>query len=191
MQGQSSRGFLLLGLTVYLFLSTVSPNLLTREDPVGKCDIIVVLGGEQYDRSQRAFDLYSKGYANRILVSGRSEEQLIGKELLRLGVRKEDLVFESDSRSTYENALFSVKHLKKNNTESAIIVTSWYHSRRALKAFQSSTNDIRFISLPTEKSKFFYFNPREVLNTFKEHFKIIYYDFRYHSEIAFPLPKHR
>ncbi len=51
--------------------------------------------------------------------------------------------------TTEENAEFTVKLLRTEKVHEAILVTSWYHSRRALKTFQHFAPEIKFYSRPS------------------------------------------
>ena len=48
-----------------------------------------------------------------------------------------------------ENAEFTIKLLRAEKIHSAILVTSWYHSRRALKTFEHFAPDLKFYSRPS------------------------------------------
>ena len=51
--------------------------------------------------------------------------------------------------TTRENAEFSLKRLRAENVHRVILVTSWYHARRALKTFEHFGPDITFYSRPS------------------------------------------
>jgi uncharacterized SAM-binding protein YcdF (DUF218 family) len=57
---------------------------------------------------------------------------------------------ECGSHTTLENAKFSVPLLRKLGAKRVIIVTSWYHSRRALACFKHFAPEIQFYSRPVE-----------------------------------------
>jgi uncharacterized SAM-binding protein YcdF (DUF218 family) len=58
-------------------------------------------------------------------------------------------VTEGRSRNTHENAECTIAWLRAQRLKSAIIVTSWYHSRRALACFEHDAPDIKFYSRPS------------------------------------------
>lgn len=60
------------------------------------------------------------------------------------GVPKVDIEIECKSRSTKENALFSVLLLRATGARRVLIVTHWYHSRRALASFRKAAPEIDF-----------------------------------------------
>ncbi|HEX7618870.1 MAG TPA: YdcF family protein, partial [Verrucomicrobiae bacterium] len=114
-----------------------------------KADAIVVLGGWVTERPERAAELFKQGEAPKILVSGFgdgvSNEKLLEKE----GVTNAAISLENKSRTTRENAEFSIPLLRQMGAHRVIIVTSWYHSRRALACFEHYAPDITFYSRPS------------------------------------------
>lgn len=135
---------LLLGLAAVLFPRQV----LTVESGPVTADAIVVLGGGVPDRPQRAAELFKAGAAGKIIVSGRGDD-LDYKQLLKQnGVPETAILLEGHSRTTFENASFSTPLLRALGARRVIIVTSWYHSRRALACFQHLAPDLQFYSRP-------------------------------------------
>lgn len=127
-----------------LWLTVIGKSLFVNEvlQPV---DIIIVLSGDDEGyRLRHAFNLYQKGYAKKILLSGGTnlwEEtgiDLMEKYLVKLGVSQEDILSEKESESTVENALFSKKVLEKRGLKSAIVVTSPPHTRRVSVIFKKA-----------------------------------------------------
>ena len=51
--------------------------------------------------------------------------------------------------TTRENALLSIPLLRSHDDTRVIIVTSWYHSRRALNCFRHYAPDLHFYSRPS------------------------------------------
>jgi uncharacterized SAM-binding protein YcdF (DUF218 family) len=114
--------------------------------------VLVVLGGGPDDRPQKAVELLQKGYAPRLLLSGAGEEQFTLARLREAKVPAARLLLETNSTSTYENALRSVEVLRAQKITNAIIVTSWYHSRRALACFHKAAPEIKWQSAPSESN---------------------------------------
>jgi uncharacterized SAM-binding protein YcdF (DUF218 family) len=123
--------------------------LVVRQEPL-KADVIVVLGGDNTERVVKAAALYQSGYAPQILVTGKNEVELFGRRLVDAGVPKEAILYESAATSTFENALFSLPILEQRNVKTVLLVTSWFHSRRATSAFRSNTGKINIVSVPTD-----------------------------------------
>ena len=121
-----------------------------------KFDVAVVLGGiSSYDKAhqQTAFygnserlmnvlPLYKSGQVKKILFAGGSgrldkqnvEALHIEKYLLRLGVQQEDILLDTKSRNTYENAKYAIELLSKN--EKVLLSTSATHMPRSMACFR-------------------------------------------------------
>lgn len=112
-------------------------------------DVIIVLGGGSHERPLRAAQLFREHAAPRIILTGEGDEKINRKLLLEAGVPASDIQIEGKSTTTRENAEFTVKLLRAENIHSAILVTSWYHSRRALKTFEHYAPDLTFYSRPS------------------------------------------
>ena len=125
-------------------------------------DIAIVLGGfANFDvpangclnfnpaanRLTDALLLYKKGLVRKLLITG-GDGAIIGKQsreaaltepfLLALGVRQEDILLESESRNTRENALFSKQLLDSVHIkgEKILLITSAFHMPRSLACFR-------------------------------------------------------
>jgi uncharacterized SAM-binding protein YcdF (DUF218 family) len=124
-------------------------RVLTVDSGPVKADAIVVLGGGWPDRPERAAELFKEGEAPKILVSGFGDCESNEKLLERNGVTNTDIILETKSRTTRENAEFSIPLLRKMGAHRVIIVTAWYHSRRGLACFEHYAPDIKFYSRPS------------------------------------------
>jgi len=136
---------ILLGLTAFFFPQQV----LTVDSGPVKADAIVVLGGGVTERPERAAELFKQREAPEVLVSGKgdcaSNERLLEQE----GVPEKAITLECGSHTTRENAEFSIPLLRQMGAHRVIIVTSWYHSRRALMCFEHYGAGIKFYSRPS------------------------------------------
>lgn len=112
-------------------------------------EVIVILGGDAGDRVFRALELYNAGAAPRILIAGDGDCFLIRDRLVLAGVSTNVITMEPNSGNTKENAEFSIRLLKEQGVRSAIVVTSWYHSRRALACFHKFGGDLEIASFPS------------------------------------------
>jgi len=125
-------------------------NLLVIQQEPCTADFILILGGECKSRVGKAVELYRRGYAPRILVTGRNEDTLIVQRLISAGVPKSAILVEPAAESTFENAAFTLPILKERNARKVLLVTSWYHSRRASTVFNDPSAKIEFFSIPTD-----------------------------------------
>jgi len=126
-----------------------STGLLRLEDPPATADLIVVLGGEIVCRPARALELYQQGCATNVLMTGYGDCESVRLLLAGKGVPADAIQMECASRTTRENAMFTVPLLRAQHAKRVVLVTSWFHSRRALYCFRHFAPEIEFVSLPT------------------------------------------
>ena len=141
-------------LVVFLALSPVlalffSPSLLWVEGPRQNADALVVLGGDILHRAPRTLELYRAGLAPRVIISGYGDCAEVRRYLVGKGVPAAAIETECESHTTRENAQFTIPQLRRLGAKRVIIVTSWFHSRRALHCFQHYAPEMQFVSLPT------------------------------------------
>ncbi len=137
-------------------------------DLQGNFDLAVVLGGTAdanrepkdrlffhksgADRITHALNLYHAGKVKKILFTGGNSQVFEDPErdntpiydfYVMCGVAPEDIIIESSSRNTHENALF-VKDLVANNSKSGkvILITSAFHMRRSEGCFKKVGIDV-------------------------------------------------
>jgi len=144
-------------------------------------EVMVVLGGETIHRPARALELYQQGAAPRILITGAGDCQEVRIALAGKGVPPAALQIECDSHTTEQNARFSIPLLHALGARRVIVVTSWFHSRRALKCFRHQAPDIEFVSRPTmaDLPKSHWPNKYERGWVLTEYAKLLYYWLRY------------
>jgi uncharacterized SAM-binding protein YcdF (DUF218 family) len=140
--------FLLLLLLVAVALVFPGPFLTVDSGPV-KADVLVLLGGGSHERSERAAELFKEHAAPRIIVSGYGDCEINRHLLVAVGVPASVIAVENKSKTTRENAQFTVRLLREQQLKRVILVTSWYHSRRALACFRHDAPDIKFYSRPS------------------------------------------
>lgn len=123
-------------------------------------DAVIVLGGysswnerqkvlsfsESSDRFIKALHLYHSGRAEKILLTGGSglilkpeekESKYVKDLLLDMHVDSNDILIETESRNTYENAIYSAELLnaERGKNGNYILITSAFHMRRAKACF--------------------------------------------------------
>ncbi len=118
-------------------------------------DLILVLAGDFYGpRVIKGAELASQGYAARVLISGssyqgRPEGEFAIAFLARQGYRTDLLEsFGHHAHSTIDEAFALRPELEHRRAKRIILVTSGFHSRRALIVFQLVCPGIDFISVP-------------------------------------------
>jgi uncharacterized SAM-binding protein YcdF (DUF218 family) len=136
---------LLIGAVVYFY----PEKFLTVESGPVTADVIIVIGGGSHERPLRAADLFRQHAAPRIIITGEGDDEINRQILTANGVPARAIEVENKSTTTRENAEFTGRLLRAENVRSAILVTSWYHARRAEKTFAHSVPEMRFYSRPS------------------------------------------
>jgi uncharacterized SAM-binding protein YcdF (DUF218 family) len=116
-------------------------------------DVIVVLGGDWRGRADHAAALFRAGLAPRILASGAGDCREMRRKMIEDGVPLKAIAVECASRSTIQNAAISAPILAAIGARSALLVTSWFHTRRALASFQKEIPEIRWASAPVARNE--------------------------------------
>jgi len=133
------------GLTAYFY----PEKILCVDSGKVTADVIVVLGGGSHERPLRAAELYKAHAAPRILLTGSGDDEINRQILLQAGVPARVIEVERQSETTSENARFSILRLRAEKVHSVILVTSWYHSRRAQKTFEHYGPELKIYSRPS------------------------------------------
>lgn len=147
--------------------------------PLEHADAIVVLGGESGQRVIGAAELYHQGVAPKVFVTGSGDGGIIARRLGMAGVP--DVAYEGRSRSTYENAVMTREALEPWRPRSIMLVTSWFHSRRALAVFRDVWPEVTFGMHPVQAGTTFSgrFRIYEMGYIFSEYLKAFWYMLRY------------
>jgi uncharacterized SAM-binding protein YcdF (DUF218 family) len=135
----------LLGLAAWFY----PEKFLTVDTGPVTADVIIVIGGGQHERALRAAQLYQQHAAPRIIVTGAGDDLINRRLLIANGVPARVIELERKSTTTRENAVFTGNLLRAENVGSAILVTSWYHARRAEKTFAHFVPGVTFYSRPS------------------------------------------
>lgn len=195
--------FLLLAL---LWLGAwLSARWLIVRAPLDQADAIVVLSGSSTltERVQHAARLYSQERSQKILLTTDNQQgswsaaeqrnpyfdEIAVKELSRLGVPSQNIeVVRPPVNSTWDEALLIRQYSKTHNLRSILIVTSSYHSRRALwtfrTLFQGSNTQVGLdpveTGMQTPPPGTWWLHARGWQLVLVEYLKLIYYLFRGH-----------
>ncbi len=145
-------------------------------DTLPRADVAIVLGGVSdqsqplnpytdlrsgADRILHAARLLKAGKVERILVSSgqpvsqldsRSEANVIAGFLREFGVDDADMVLESESRNTRENAVNTLAVMREKGFSSALLVTSALHMPRAAAVFRKAGVSFTPVSIDTLSS---------------------------------------
>ncbi|MGO4126574.1 YdcF family protein [Inquilinus sp. YAF38] len=159
----------------------VSEPLLVVRTALGPADVIVVLGGDGPARAWQAAGLYRQGAAPKVLVTGFGDCENIRRYMMDQGVPGDVIQIECAARSTWENAVFSAPLLSAMGARHAILVTSWFHTRRALACFRQLVPQVEWMSVPVERGESYrqMLGNHHGLSVLAEYVKIGWYSVRY------------
>jgi uncharacterized SAM-binding protein YcdF (DUF218 family) len=93
-------------------------------------DLIVVFQGRE-ERARTAYHLVDLDFAPALVISPATDQQLAGYDHAYRPMHHFDKIMELKARTTFENALYTTRILKKHGFHSAILVTSWNHMPRS------------------------------------------------------------
>ena len=111
------------------------------------------------DRLISAIELYKLKKIEKIIISGgngglinnKTKESEWSKNfLINMGVQRKDILLESNSRNTIENAQYTARLIKKDISKESLLITSADHMRRANFCFLK--NNFKIETYPTDCS---------------------------------------
>jgi uncharacterized SAM-binding protein YcdF (DUF218 family) len=137
-------------------------RMLVIEEP-RTSDVILVLAGETEHRPARALQLLGEGYTGKIIIDVRAEGKIYEFSPLQLARRyAEDLsqkasinICPVEGLSTKDEARDAEPCLVREGARSVLIVTSDFHTRRALQIFRKEIPGISFSVAAVRDSKQF------------------------------------
>ena len=142
---RKSAGFVVLALLagLVMILAAQAGNFLIIDAP-RPSDAILVLAGETDQRAQRALDLLSHGYGRRVVLDVPANAKLYEFTQIELAQKYiNDLPQAASVRicpivglSTKDESKDAEKCLQREGAKSVLIVTSDFHTRRALEVFR-------------------------------------------------------
>jgi uncharacterized SAM-binding protein YcdF (DUF218 family) len=114
-------------------------------NPASDGELRVDLDADSVRRCLHAAALHRQGKGCPLVLSGGKPErdsaepavaEVMRDFLLRLGVDGSDLIVESDSRTTYENAVECRRILERHHLQRVVLVTDAVHMPRAVRCFR-------------------------------------------------------
>lgn len=134
---------------LYLAAVAASSRLLAEPGELEPVDTIVVLGGDGPARAEKAVEVWAGGFAEHVIVAGDGDCTHIADALVAGGVPREAIGVDCLSGNTWMNAVNSAPLLEASSTHSALLVTSWFHTGRALGTFRAICPGIRWVPVST------------------------------------------
>lgn len=190
---------LVLFLVAWVLLAWIAARALVVNAQISSADAIVVLSGSSayLERTQRAAELYRDGRAPLVLLTDdhrrggwSSAEQRnpffverAMNELIRHGVPVEKIkIAPGVAASTHSEALILKDYAAANGLRSVLVVTSAYHSRRALRTLRRSfdgTGTVVGLEPVGSSSALWWLRPEGWRTVGGEYVKLVYYWFKY------------
>ena len=189
---------------IWPFAAWAGAKYLITEAPLDKADAIVVLGGSATykERTHEAARLLFEGRSPSILITNDNQRgpwssadqrnlyyyERSFEELEKFGVPSQNIdLLVTPVTSTYEEAQVVKEYAQQRGLHSILIVTSAYHSRRALwvfsKVFRDTGISIGLTSVPpgeqTPPAATWWLSARGWKLVPVEYVKMVYYMIRY------------
>ncbi|MDQ1470010.1 MAG: hypothetical protein QOJ99_1490 [Bryobacterales bacterium] len=125
-------------------------------------DTLIVLGSDQtapgvpgissYWRSFYAVLVWRGGHFHRVIVTGKDVAGSMRDFMAAEGVPRDAITVENAANSTRENALFTARVLKGEFGRN-VLLTSDYHSQRALRAFRTAGVTLTALPYPDARKR--------------------------------------
>jgi uncharacterized SAM-binding protein YcdF (DUF218 family) len=137
-----------------------------NNDSLKKCDAVVVLEGDGFNRISEGARLFKDGLAPFIIISGGINNPPYSypaatmlPKLLELGIPENSVILEDKSMNTRDQAINIMEMAKVKGWKRIILVASHYHQYRAyatfLRAMQEAAINIEIINAPARQLSWF------------------------------------
>ena len=153
----------------WIFLAPFFAERLIVEKGLERADAILILAGSSVyvERTNRAVELYKQGIAPRIVLTDDGEKtgwsrqekrnipyvEMARRNLIAQGVPADRIeIYKPVGSGTIYEAQIIEETVRENGWQSILIVTSAYHTRRALETFENVLADnvqIGIVAAPT------------------------------------------
>ncbi len=191
---------LLLVIVAWIIVAWLAARALVVSEPLAAADAIVVLSGSSayVERTHKAAQLYREGRAPLVLLTndrtrgGWSSAQQRNPffveratdELVKAGVPADRIrIVPGIADSTRDEALIIKDYAVTENFRTVLVVTSSYHSRRALRSlrqvFAGTTTTVGLEPTPPSPAVFWWLRPEGWRTVGVEFVKLVYYWFKY------------
>ena len=149
-------------LVILAILAVRSSHYLVVDEPQ-KSDAILVLAGESERRPARGYELLRQGLATKLILDvpvnprfyGASQPELAQKFIQSFPEAQQMSVCPITGLSTKEEALDAGACLSRSGAHSVLVVTSDFHTRRALSIFRHELPSYTFSIAPSSDPRQF------------------------------------
>ncbi len=158
-----------------------------------KADLIAALGGDNGGRADKVLELYRKGFAPVVLLTGPDSHSKTrsayldfrARYLVQEGIPEKALLFDRKSRNSWEEAAGALRLMQERKLQRVLVVSDPPHLRRLAwvwgKAFEGSGKE--FVLVPSEMDDWdaahWWRTSPSAQFVFGEYIKIIYYLLQY------------
>jgi len=192
---------LLTGIILFVFRIPIFGfvgRFLIQESPKIKGDVMVVLGGDSFDRSVYASELYREGLAKRIVCTGGNipsvlaavdtamfEAEISRKILMDQQIPSSVIDTLCGSTSTWEESREILHYAQDHLVDTLIIVSSKFHLRRVRNVFENEFDEteitLNFQGAPSSRYKEdqWWKSEEGMIMVNNEYMKLLYYLFTY------------
>lgn len=194
--GGLAGGFVVFALTMSWPADLIGSPLVVNE-ALKPADVIIVLGAgtrrgsdplptQAKLRTEKGIELWRAKLAPTVMISGGKskitgliESNIMTGYAIERGLPRESIIPEENSTSTRENAEQSLKIMKEKNMDTAIVVTSTYHTWRSCRVFRRLHNGIQCAAATVHASpENFYDRLVNLRAVFREYGAIVLYALR-------------
>lgn len=147
---------IILCIVLMLMVTSVIDSFNHNEtDTPEKADVIIMLGGGDKGRMEKAAELYHEGYADYVIITPESKDiyPQSTEFAVELGIPEDAIIEEYEATSTYTNAVESFKIMDEYSFDSALVVTSDYHLKRSKLIYDRVSDgqyDLKYIAALSE-----------------------------------------
>ncbi len=123
-------------------LTSIASYLIQEDEPV-KVNLAFVLSGNSIDRGTEATKLYKQGFIKKLVCPGGNmhplfeamgfkflESEVTKMAMVKMGVPDSVIEILPKGKSTNDEAKLLIDYCKKHNTDTVMIVSSEFHTRR-------------------------------------------------------------
>ncbi len=138
---------IIVGAVLLMAIALLAPGFILdapQPAPAASDAIVVISGDEQMARFAEGVNLYKQGFGHYLVFSGAafdngtSNADVMHDLAVQRGIPESAILEEPLGEDTWGNAVFTRQVLEQHGLQSAILVTSPYHLRRAQVTFDAA-----------------------------------------------------